>query len=244
MTDTYKEKCNVELTSQGLLNKQQQILEFLGTEKDKPRPKDYRFWFNQRQAITISNWSSLLREYQSSEIIDIWMKKDTPRINLHTAEGRRTTIRQPTFSTTDVDIPDHPGHVPIVSPFFEWDILDEFGESDRMSIPDRVESFLKAIYNRIAAEAQIRVERITETQIEEYLQKIDKNSPALALVQDFRLIFRLYIPVERCSTSKSVEMYWGAIHEIVQVRFPSFNTSFPFVSSLVEVCRLSMKTSH
>ena len=212
-----------------MLNKQQQILEFLGTEKDKPRPKDYRFWFNQRQAITISNWASLLRECQSSEIIDIWMKKDTPRINLHTAEGRRTTIRQPTFSMTDVDVPDHPGHVPVVSPFFAWDILDEFGESDRMSIPDRVESFLKAIYSRIAAEAQIRVERISEIQVKEYLQKIDKNSPALALVQDFRLLFRLYIPVDQCSASKSIEMYWGAVQEIVQVRSLFFNVSFYFV---------------
>ena len=227
-----------------MLNKQQQILEFLGTEKDKPRPKDYRFWFNQRQTITISNWASLLRECQSSEIIDIWMKKDTPRINLHTAEGRRTTIRQPTFSTTDVDVPDHPGHVPVVSPFFAWDILDEFGESDQMSIPDRVESFLKAIYSRIAAEAQIRVEGITETQVEEYLQKINTNSPALALVQDFRLIFRLYIPVEQCSASKSIEMYWGAIHEIVQVRFPFFKASFCFVQNSGKLSRPSIRTRH
>ena len=232
------------LTSQGLLNKQQQILEFLGTEKDKPRPKDYRFWFNQRRAITISNWASLLRECQSSEVIDIWMKKDTPRINLHTAEGRRTTIRQPTFSTTDVDVPDDPGHVPVVSPFFEWDILDEFGEKDQMSTADRVESFLKAIYSRIAAEAQIRVERITEIQIEEYLRRINKNSPALALVQDFRLIFRLYIPVEQCSALKSVEMYWGAIYEIVQVRFPSFKASFCFVWNLGKLSRPSRKTRH
>ena len=156
------------------------------------------------------------------------MKKDTPKINLHTAEGRRTTIRQPTFSTTDIDVPDHPGHVPVVSPFFAWDILDEFGESDQMSIQDRVESFLKAIYSRIAAEAQIRVEPMTETQVEEYLKSINPNSPALALAQDFRLIFRLYIPVEQCSASKSIEMYWGAVHEIVQVRFPLFKPSFYF----------------
>lgn len=172
------------------------------------------------------------------------MKKDTPRINLHTAEGRRTTIRQPTFSTTDVDVPDHPGHVPVVSPFFAWDILDEFGESDQMSIPDRVESFLKAIYSRIAAEAQIRVEGITETQVEKYIQKINTNSPALALVQDFRLIFRLYIPVEQCSASKSVEMYWGAIHEIVQVRFPFFKASFCFVQNSGKLSRPSIRTRH
>ena len=157
------------------------------------------------------------------------MKKDTPTINVHSAEGHRTTIRQPTFSTTDIDVPDHPGHVPVVSPFFAWDILDEFGESDQMSIQDRVESFLKAIYSRIAAEAQIRVEPMTETQVEEYLKSINPKSPALALVQDFRLIFRLYIPVEQCSASKSVEMYWGAVHEIVKVRVPLFKTSFYLV---------------
>lgn len=144
------------------------------------------------------------------------MKKDTPKIDVQSAEGRRTTIRQPTFSTTDTGVPETPGHVTVVRSFFAWDILDEFGEADKMSLPVRVDSFLKAIYVRVAAEAQIQVEGRTEAQVQEYLQTIKKGSLALELGQNLRLVFLLYIPVEQRSASRPVEMYWGAVYEIVQ----------------------------
>jgi len=85
------------------------------------------------------------------------MKKDTPKIDIHTAEGRRTTIRQPTFPTTDVDVPNDPGYVPMVTSFFAWDVLDEFGETDQVSIQDRVDRFSKAIWNRVRAESIIKL---------------------------------------------------------------------------------------
>ena len=144
--------------------------------------------------------------------------KDTPKIDVHSAEGRRSTLRQPTFFEKDVDVQDNPGHVPmVVSPFLAWDILDEFGESDKVSIPDRVDRFLKAIYSRVVAESKIEVERKTEDQVQEYLQTINQNSLALELAQNFRLLFQLYIPNEQHSDSDPIEMYWGAVYEIVQV---------------------------
>jgi len=148
------------------------------------------------------------------------MKKDTPKIDVHTAEGRRTTIRQPTFSTTDVDVTDHPGHVPMVSSFFAWDILDEFGETDQVSVHDRVDRFLKAIWNRVGADSIIQIEGKTPNQVQEYLETINEDPLALALVQNFQLLFLLYVPLGQHSASRPIDMYWGAVYETVQVRTP------------------------
>lgn len=150
------------------------------------------------------------------------MTKVTPKIDVHTAEGRRTTIRQPTFSTSDVDIPDHPGHVPMVTSFFAWDILDEFGETDQLSIQDRVDRFLKAIWNRVGADSIIDIEGKSSNQFQEYLKTINEDSLVLALAQNFRLLFRLYVPMgQQHTASRPVDMYWGSVYKIVQVRLPS-----------------------
>lgn len=145
------------------------------------------------------------------------MKKDTPNTDVQAAEGRHTTVRQPNSSAMDTGIPKTPRPVTPVKSFFAWDILDEFGEADKMSLPLRVDSFLKAIYMRVAAETQVQVEGKTEAQVQEYLQTMKKGSPALELGQNLRLVFLLYIPVGQHSVSRPVEMYWGAVYEIVQV---------------------------
>ena len=162
----------------------------------------------------------MLKKSQSSEIVDIWMKKDTPVIEVQSAEGYRRTIRQPTFFSNNVPAPDEPASIPIVRPFFAWEILDEFGEPDKVSLPDRVDRFLKAIYGRIAAEGNIKVEGKTENQLQEYLKTIKNNSPALELGQSFISIFRLYVPVGEHSVATPIEMYWGAAYEVVQVSPP------------------------
>ena len=149
------------------------------------------------------------------------MKKDTPKIDVHSTEGHRRTIRQPTFPAMDIDVPDNPAQVPVVSSFFAWDILDEFGETDKVTLPDRVDRFLKAIYLHVAIENEIQVESKTEAQVEEYLETVNEDSPALGLGQNLRLIFRLYVSVGQHSASHPVEMYWGAVYEIVQVLISS-----------------------
>lgn len=146
------------------------------------------------------------------------MKQETPKIHVESTEGHRSTIRQPTFSTTDDDVPENPSQVPIVSPFFAWDILDEFGEADSLSLPDRVAKFLKAIYTRVAVEANIQVEGKGEDQVRDYLTNKHEHSLALDLLQNFQLIFKLYVPEEQHLSSRPIEMYWGAVYEIVGVR--------------------------
>lgn len=146
------------------------------------------------------------------------MKQETPKIHVQSTEGHRTTIRQPTFSTTDVDVPENMSHVPVVSGFFAWDILDEFGEADKVSLSNRVGRFLKAIYDRVAAEAEIQVEGKSENQVQDYLTNKLKDPLALELLQNFQLLFQLYVPEGQHSASRPIEMYWGAVYEIVEVR--------------------------
>ena len=145
------------------------------------------------------------------------MKKDTPKIDLHSADGQRTMLRQPTFSTAEQEAGDDQGYVPIIAPFFEWNILDEFGETDDISLSDRVDRFLKAIYSRIAAEANIEVVGKSEDQLQEYFRTLREGSLVLEVGQNLRLIFQLYVPSGQYAASRPIEMYWGAVHEIVLV---------------------------
>lgn len=168
------------------------------------------------------------------------MKKDTPKIDVHTAEGRRTTIRQPTFPTTDVDVPDHPGHVPMVTSFFAWDVLDEFGETDQLSIQDRVDRFLKAIWNRVGADSTIEIEGRTSDQFQKYIETINGDSLVSALAQNFRLLFLLYVPVRQHTASHPIDMYWGTVYEIVQVRPSPLKVALTMINT-ENVPRHSMK---
>ena len=164
------------------------------------------------------------------------MKKETPPIHVHSTEGHRRTIRQPTFSNTDEDVPDSPAYMPVVSAFLAWDILDEFGEADKVSLPDRVSKFLNAIYIRVKAEAKIQVEGKCEDQIRDDLMKRLKDPLALELLQNFQLLFQYYVPEgQRTSTpSRPIAMYWGAVYEIIEV-WPSHNREFRLIETATKI---------
>ena len=119
--------------------------------------------------------------------------------------------------SVDVDSPGNPDQVPVVSTFFAWDVLDEFGETNQINVPDRVDSFLKAIYSHVALDTQVMIEAKSKIQVDQYLQTINKKSMAFKLAQELQLMFCLYVPSEHNSVSQPVEMYWGAVFEIVEV---------------------------
>ena len=200
-----------------MLNKQQQILELLGTGKEKARPSEYRFWLEKEQ-ITIGNWTSLLRSSQSDEIVDIWMKKELPKIHVQQPEedNIRTPTRQPTFDGAGMDDPDKNKTIPIISAFLAWDILDEFGEADQISISTRVRIFLKAIYERVTAEAHLQVVGASQKQVRDYVSKQNDDLVSV-LWNDFQLIFRFYVPEGPDFAPRPIEMYWGAVYEIIKV---------------------------
>ena len=200
-----------------MLNKQQQILEFLGAGKDKARPSEYRFWFKGKEEITIGNWASLLRYSQSDEIVDIWMRKVLPTIHVQQPEedNIRIPTRQPTFGAAETDDSDK-NNIPIVTAFLAWDILDEFGEADQISISTRVSRFLKAIYERLTAEAHLQVVGASQEQVRDYVS--EQNDDLVSVLwSDFQLIFGFYVPEGPHFASRPIEMYWGAVYEILEV---------------------------
>ena len=202
-----------------MLNKQQQILEFLSTGKDKARPSEYRFWFKGKEQITIGNWASLLRDSQSDEIVDIWMKKELPKIHVQQPEEDKIRIltRQPTFDAAGIDDPDKNKTIPIVSAFLAWDILDEFGEADQISLSNRVNRFLKAIYARVTAETNLKVSGASQGEVREYVSK-QKDDYVSVLWKDFQEIFRFYVPEVPNLEPGPIKMYWGAVYEILKVQ--------------------------
>ena len=201
-----------------MLNKQQQILELLSTGKEKARPSEYRFWFKDKEQITIGNWASLLRNFQSDEIVDIWMKKEVPQIQVQQYEedNIRKPTRQLTFDGSGLDDLDKNKTIPIVSPFLAWDILDEFGEADQISKSTRVSRFLEAIYKHVTAEADLQVVGVSQEEVGDYVLG-QNNDFVSALWKDFQLIFRLYVPEEPNLAVRPIQMYWGALYVIIQV---------------------------
>ena len=133
------------------------------------------------------------------------MKKNAPRTDAHSA---------------DVDIPENPDQVPFITAFFAWNIRNEFGETDDIALPDRVDRFLKAICSHVMAETQVMIDAKSEPQLEEYLQTISEDSMAFKLAQEFQLMFSLYVPLGQYSVSRHVKMYWGAVYEIIEVSPP------------------------
>ena len=201
-----------------MLNKQQQILELLSTGKEKARPSEYRFWFKDKEQITIGNWASLLRNSQSDEIVDIWMKKEVPKIQVQQYEedNIRKPTRQLTFDGSGLDDLDKNKTIPIVSSFLAWDILDEFGEADQISKSTRVSRFLEAIYKHVTAEADLQVVGVSQEQVGDYVLG-QNNDSVSALWKDFQLIFTFYVPKEPNLAVRPIEMYWGAVYVIIQV---------------------------
>ena len=201
-----------------MLNKQQQILELLGTGKEKARPSEYRFWFKDKEQITIGNWASLLRNSQSDEIVDIWMKKEVPKIHVQRPEedNIRMPTRQLTFDGTGIDDLDKNKTIPIISPFLAWDILDEFGEADQISRSTRVSRFLEAIYKHVTAEADLQVVGVSQEDVRDYVSG-QNNDFVSVLWNNFQQIFKFYVLEEPGIVQGPIKMYWGAVYVIIQV---------------------------
>ena len=200
-----------------MLNKQQQILELLYTGKEKARPSEYRFWLGNEQ-ITIGNWTSLLRASESDEIVDIWMKKEVPKIHVQQPEedGIRIPTRRPTFDGAGMDDPDKDKTIPIISAFLAWDVLDEFGEADPVPTSNRVSRFLKAIFARVTAETHLQVVGASQEQVRRYVSEQDDDLVSV-LWNEFQMIFGFYVPKGPHGAPHPIEMYWGAVYEIIKV---------------------------
>lgn len=126
------------------MNKQQQILEYIKGD-EKPQPMDYPIKIDD-ETVTIQNWASVLERFRFCETLDLWMQKIIPEIRVQTTEEEAYPDDSSTSAEFKVNTPETLASLGIVKPFLAWPVLDEFGERDELSLTDRVDKFLRAIY--------------------------------------------------------------------------------------------------
>ena len=142
----------------GLLNKHQEIRNALRQGKEKAAPNEYPLYFDQNR-LSGTTWASVQRS-ASGDILELWMETPKPpKVKLNNtdseagseaghssgvgdeplAKERRTSHATSTvFKKLD--------EVPIVKPFLEWRVLDDFGETDGCQVDQQANRFLNAIY--------------------------------------------------------------------------------------------------
>ena len=148
----------------GLLNKHQQIRGILKKDKEKLVPKDYRMVIR-GQVLESRTWASVQRSVKD-EVLNIWMKTPkmkVPKVSFSEADSNSESGSRQAHSTDDESDPDQRSSssapaafeklnvVPLISPFFEWRILDEFGEPDECPLHEKPNRFLNAIYRSLPA---------------------------------------------------------------------------------------------
>lgn len=149
----------------GLLNKHQQIRAILKQEKERADPKDYMLEI-QGQIIEDNIWASVQQRAQG-EVLKIWMKtpkpskKANPKISVKNADTDSESGSKTAHESDEESLPDEEPlsgataafdrlvDVPIISSFFAWPILDEFGEPDESPLEDKLDRFLNAIYRSL-----------------------------------------------------------------------------------------------
>lgn len=177
----------------GLLNKHQQIRGILKKDNEKAtkaNPKDYdplEYKLQiQGHVIKDRSWPSVQKSGRE-EVLNLWMrtpKRKVPKVSVKmdgdsdSASGYNDNRLNPTDRTASANVTTSSflalDHVPIVSPFLEWKIIDEFGEPDICPIEEKLNRFLNAIYRSLPAACSTSD---TETDTEESMS--DHTNPRL-----------------------------------------------------------------
>ena len=261
----------------GLLNKHQQIRGILKEGKDKIDPIDYKLQV-QGQIIDDNIWASV-QQSAKEEVLEIYMKtpkparKDNPKISIKKADtdsesGSKTAHESDQDSLPEEELLPLPPTIyeklenaPIISSFFEWRILDEFGEPDESPLKDKLNRFLNAIYrslpvtlierpndtsaSNIRESSAIRVPRDarpklflvgkTLTEIEDLLASDRAGGDASVPQKLFRAytkLFKYFLPDLVDEQSAPVKFFWGAVYEIL-VKTPRLFSILPATNSLL-----------
>ncbi len=260
----------------GLLNKHQQIRGILKQGKDKVDPIDYKLQV-QGQIIDDKIWASVQQSAQG-EVLEIWMKtpkpskKDNPKISVKNADTDSESGSKTAHESDEDSLPEEEPlpmppiafekleNAPIISSFFEWRILDEFGEPDESPLKDKLNRFLNAIYRSLPAtlaetpnetsasntreRSAIRVQRDarpklfvvgkTSTEIEDLLgsdRAGSDDSVSRNLFRAYTKLFKSFLPDIVDEQSAPVKFFWGAVYEIL-VKTPSLFSILPMTDSL------------
>ena len=145
------------------MNIHQQLRSVLKHIKEKIGPEDFKLRIG-LHTLTGSTWASVQRA-TNTEVLNVWM--DTPKppaVSFQNADGNTILKQQgaqdsdtdPLDKTTSTSIVVNPQYeklntVPIVEPFLEWRILDDFGNRDNSVSKVKTKRFLSAIYHSLSA---------------------------------------------------------------------------------------------
>ena len=172
------------------------------------------------------------------------LRKGIPSIKVDFHEDNQAstsslTKRKPADALTKFKIQD------IIRPFFAWPIVDEAGDRDeKLELPDRVSKFLHAIYLELPVKKKMTNEEQSDRPGQAITQRIDGKKittihpKTLAQIQEtfisaktrrdvmemydnFLIILGLFLPgeyVDRDCSSASIQLYWGFVYEIFQVK--------------------------
>ena len=127
----------------------------------------------QGQVLESRTWASVQRSAQD-EVLNIWMKTPkgkVPKLSFSKADSDSESASRQAENTDDesnldrgssISAPAEPAEpavferldvVPVISAFFEWRILDEFGDPDGCPLDEKLNRFLNAIYRSLPAAA-------------------------------------------------------------------------------------------
>ena len=131
--------------------------------KEKGSPKDFKLRHG-LHTLTGGTWAAVQRSIDV-EVLAIWMDTPIPpAVSVQDADGDTITEQRDgqytdnfspheTTSTRTITYPTYEelDPVPVVSPFLEWLVLDDFGHRDESASEVKVNRFLFAIYRSLSA---------------------------------------------------------------------------------------------
>ena len=195
-----------------------------------------------------------MQQSVQEEVLEIYMKtpkpakKDNPKISIKNADtdsesGSKTAHESDEDSLLEEEpLPTTPiaferlEDVPIISSFFEWRILDEFGEPDKSPLKDKLNRFLNAIYRslpvtlterpnkapaiRVPRDARPKLVLVgkTSTDVEKILASDRAKGDASVswrLFRAYKKLFKYFLPDLVDEQSAPVQLFWGAVYEIL-----------------------------
>ncbi|KAL8838709.1 MAG: hypothetical protein Q9176_004949 [Flavoplaca citrina] len=140
----------------GLLNKHQEIRNALRRGKEKAAPNEYPLYVGQHR-LSGTTWASVQRS-ANGDILELWMETPKPpKVKLNNTDGESGSEAGQASGAEDGSEERRTSHatsavfkkldeVPIVRPFLEWRVLDDFGETDGCQVDQQASRFLNAIY--------------------------------------------------------------------------------------------------
>ncbi|KAL9027900.1 MAG: hypothetical protein Q9196_003646 [Gyalolechia fulgens] len=235
----------------GLLNKHQEIRNALRRGKEKAAPNEYPLYIGQHR-LSGKIWASV-QQSANGDILELWMETPKPpKVKLNNTDGqsgseagqpsgaedeplaeerRMSHVTSAVFKNLD--------KVPIVRPFFEWRVLDDFGEMDGCRVDKQASRFLNAIYSSLPATCSPEASDAGPPSASEGRSREDAQELALEtarssverdLYWESRRLLGYFVSKHYDKDAAPIRLYWGLVHKLME-------DHLPYLPSLVDVIR-------